>query len=41
MTQAKGNKTKAASLLGLNRPRLYRRLLQLGLIEDDSDDADE
>lgn len=41
MTQAKGNKTKAASLLGLNRPRLYRRLLQLGLIEDDSDDADD
>ena len=33
MRQAKGNKTKAARLLGLNRPRLYRRLLQLGLIE--------
>lgn len=40
MAQAKGNKTKAASMLGLNRPRLYRRLLQLGLIEDESDDAD-
>lgn len=40
MAQAKGNKTKAASLLGLNRPRLYRRLLQLGLIEGESDDAD-
>jgi DNA-binding NtrC family response regulator len=28
---AKGNKTKAARLLGLTRPRLYRRLVQLGL----------
>ncbi len=37
MAQAKGNKTKAATMLGLNRPRLYRRLLQLGLIEDESE----
>ncbi len=37
MIRAKGNKTKAASMLGLNRPRLYRRLLQLGLIEEESD----
>lgn len=29
--QAKGNKSKAAALLGLTRPRLYRRLVQLGL----------
>ncbi len=29
--QAKGNKSKAATLLGLTRPRLYRRLVQLGL----------
>lgn len=28
---AKGNKTKAARLLGLTRPRLYRRMVQLGL----------
>jgi two-component system response regulator AtoC len=28
---AKGNKAKAARLLGLNRPRLYRRMVQLGL----------
>ncbi len=31
MRQAKGNKTKAAGLLGLSRPRLYRRLEQLDL----------
>ncbi|MHC4180463.1 MAG: AAA-type ATPase lid domain-containing protein [Planctomycetota bacterium] len=34
MAQAKGNKAKAARLLGMTRPRLYRRLLQLGLEED-------
>ena len=28
--QANGNKTEAARLLGLSRPRLYRRLVQLG-----------
>jgi DNA-binding NtrC family response regulator len=28
---AKGNKTKAARLLSLTRPRLYRRMVQLGL----------
>lgn len=37
MAQAKGNKTKAAWLLGLNRPRLYRRLIQLGLVDEESD----
>jgi DNA-binding NtrC family response regulator len=31
MKLAKGNKTKAARLLGMTRPRLYRRLVQLGL----------
>ena len=30
---AKGNKTKAARLLSLTRPRLYRRMVQLGLEE--------
>ncbi len=34
--QAKGNKSKAAALLGLTRPRLYRRLVQLGLEEESS-----
>jgi transcriptional regulator with PAS, ATPase and Fis domain len=33
LARSKGNKAKAARLLGLNRPRLYRRMLQLGLIE--------
>jgi DNA-binding NtrC family response regulator len=32
LSQAKGNKTEAAELLGMTRPRLYRRMQQLGLI---------
>ncbi|MCE9606798.1 MAG: PAS domain-containing protein [Planctomycetia bacterium] len=31
MHRARGNKTLAAKLLGLPRPRLYRRMVQLGL----------
>ncbi len=34
MRQAKGNKARAARLLGMTRPRLYRRLVQLGLEGD-------
>ena len=35
--QARGNKTKAAQLLGMTRPRFYRRLVQLGLAADDEE----
>jgi DNA-binding NtrC family response regulator len=31
LRRAKGNKTRAARLLGMTRPRLYRRMVQLGL----------
>lgn len=34
---AKGNKSQAARLLGLNRPKLYRRLIQLGLEDEPTD----
>jgi DNA-binding NtrC family response regulator len=34
LAQANDNKTEAAVLLGLTRPRLYRRLVQLGLVDE-------
>ena len=37
LTQAGGNKSEAATLLGMTRPRLYRRLVQLGLAGEESD----
>ena len=36
LQQARGNKTKAARLLGMTRPRFYRRLVQLGLAAEDA-----
>ena len=38
LAAARGNKTKAAELLGLNRARLLRRLAQLGLAPAAADD---
>jgi DNA-binding NtrC family response regulator len=38
LSRSKGNKAKAARLLGLTRPRLYRRMVQLGLEEKPKDD---
>ncbi len=40
LRRAKGNKSKAAKLLGLTRPRLYRRLIQLGLEQDEGKGPD-
>ena len=40
MAQAGGNKSAAAELLGMNRPRLYRRLVQLGLHRRSRQNAD-
>jgi transcriptional regulator with AAA-type ATPase domain len=40
MAQAKGNKSEAAELLGMTRPRLYRRLVQLGLVSETSSDPE-
>jgi DNA-binding NtrC family response regulator len=37
LAQAGGNKSEAALLLGMTRPRLYRRFVQLGLAGDESD----
>ena len=39
LTETRGNKTEAARLLGLTRPRLYRRMEALGLIDSDEASA--
>jgi transcriptional regulator with AAA-type ATPase domain len=35
LAQSGGNKSEAATLLGMTRPRLYRRLVQLGLAREE------
>lgn len=37
MEKARGNKTQAARLLGMNRPKFYRRLEQLNMDDGDSE----
>jgi DNA-binding NtrC family response regulator len=39
LAQTGGNKSEAATLLAMTRPRLYRRLVQLGLATEGSDDG--
>jgi transcriptional regulator with AAA-type ATPase domain len=39
LDQSGGNKSEAAALLGMTRPRLYRRLVQLGMAGDDGDET--
>ena len=38
LAKARGNKSKAAELLGINRNRLLRRLVQLGLATQPADE---
>ena len=39
LTRSKGNKAGAARLLGVTRPRLYRRMVQLGLRDEEHGDS--
>jgi DNA-binding NtrC family response regulator len=41
LQQAAGNKSEAADLLGMTRPRLYRRLVQLGLVAAETQPVEE
>ncbi len=39
LAQTGGNKSEAANMLGMTRPRLYRRLVQLGMAGDEGDES--
>ncbi len=41
LAEARHNKARAAELLGITRPRLYRRMEVLGIIDNDSGEIDE
>ncbi len=40
LLESRQNKAKAAELLGITRPRLYRRMEVLGIVDDDADAAE-
>jgi DNA-binding NtrC family response regulator len=41
LVEARHNKAKAADLLGITRPRLYRRMEVLGIVDNDESEASE
>lgn len=41
LAAARQNKSRAAELLGINRPRLYRRMEQLGIVDRETDSPPE
>ena len=41
LLEARHNKAKAAELLGITRPRLYRRMEVLGIFDGERDSTDE
>jgi DNA-binding NtrC family response regulator len=41
LRQARSNKSRAAEILGISRPRLYRRIKELNLPDDEMSDETE